>query len=368
MVKEFDVVVYGVMGFMGWLVVEYLIGNVCGVKWVMVGCSVNKFVEVCDLIGVFVDMLLIVVDVFDEVLLVVMCVWMQVVLMMVGFYQFYGNELVVVCVVAGIDYVDLCGEFVWMWYKIDVYVDVVRVSGVWIVFSCGFDLILFDFGVLMVQDCVRVWFGEFVLCVKGCVWKMVGMFFGGIVVSLKVMFVVVVCDLGIVRLLISLFVLIFGFSGLYQLIGMIFEYDVIIEVWVVLFVMVLINIKNVYCINFLFGQVYGVNFVYDEMMVVGFGDFGKIVVEVIVKFNLFVGDKGLKFGDGFFKVECDVGYYDLLFVGLMFDGMWIDVVVIGDCDLGYGLISKMIVEVVLCLVWDVEGDGGIWMLGVLMGL
>ena len=42
-------------------------------------------------------------------------------------------------------------------------------------------------------------------------------------------------------------------------------------------------------------------------------------------------------------------------------------VVTGDRDPGYGSTSKMIAEAALCLVQDVQGDGGIWTPGALMG-
>lgn len=69
----YDVVIFGVIGFIGCFVVEYFVAEygfvVC---WVMVGCLLDKLVLVCDEIGVLVDMFLIVVDSFDFVLLVVM--------------------------------------------------------------------------------------------------------------------------------------------------------------------------------------------------------------------------------------------------------------------------------------------------------
>ena len=48
-------------------------------------------------------------------------------------------------------------------------------------------------------------------------------------------------------------------------------------------------------------------------------------------------------------------------------GSRIEAVVTGDRDPGYGSTSKMIAESALCLVRDVQGDGGIWTPGALMG-
>lgn len=50
--------------------------------------------------------------------------------------------------------------------------------------------------------------------------------------------------------------------------------DEVIGGWVVFFIMVFINMKNVYWFNFFLSYIYGVDFVYDEMMIIGFGDEG----------------------------------------------------------------------------------------------
>ena len=49
------------------------------------------------------------------------------------------------------------------------------------------------------------------------------------------------------------------------------------------------------------------------------------------------------------------------------DGGRVEAVVTGDRDPGYGSTSKMIAESASCLVRDVEGEGGIWTPGALLG-
>ena len=46
------------------------------------------------------------------------------------------------------------------------------------------------------------------------------------------------------------------------------------------------------------------------------------------------------------------------------DGDWSSVT--GDRDPGYGSTSKMIAEAALCLIRDVDGEGGVWTAGALM--
>ena len=69
-----------------------------------------------------------------------------------GPYQLYGNNIVAACAELGTDYVDLCGEPGWMHEKINQHAAQAKESGSRIVFSCGFDSIPFDLGVLFVQN------------------------------------------------------------------------------------------------------------------------------------------------------------------------------------------------------------------------
>lgn len=197
---------------------------------------------------------------------------------------------------------------------------------------------------------------------------MCGIFFGGIVVSSKVIFEVVLKDLSLLVLLCDFFVLMLDFQGLKQLLGNKLIYDEDLKIWLMLFFMVNINICNVYCFNMLLGFVYGCDFVYDEMQIVGLGEEGEVLVkQIVVVNNCLVMQVFLKLGEGLLKEECENGMYDLLFVVIVFDGCQVCVLVKGDCDFGYGLMLKMMVECVVCLLCDVvDVKSGIWILGVVM--
>jgi short subunit dehydrogenase-like uncharacterized protein len=67
------------------------------------------------------------------------------------------------------------------------------------------------------------------------------------------------------------------------------------------------------------------------------------------------------------REEREKGFYDILFLGELPDGGRVEAVVTGDLDPGYGSTSKMIAESALCLVRDVQGEGGTWTPGALMG-
>ena len=365
MARDFDIIVYGATGFTGRLVAEYL-ADTGATRWAMAGRSLAKLDEVRDLIGAPADTPLVVADADDTASLRRMCERTVVVLTTVGPYQLYGSDLVAACAATGTGDVDLCGEPAWMREMIDAHHAEAQRTGARIVFSCGFDSIPFDLGVLTLQDHARARFGRPAPRVKGRVRTMKGGFSGGTAASLKATLAAAARDPSLVKLLTSPFALTPGFSGPHQPTGLIPEYDSSIQAWVAPFVMAPINTKNVHRTNFLLGSAYGADFVYDEMMVAGLGDIGKAAADAIAKFNPFGGDKGPKPGEGPSKEDRETGHYDLLFVGLLPDGEGIDAVVTGDRDPGYGSTSKMIAETALCLV-ETEGAGGVWTPGALLG-
>ena len=367
--RDFDVIVYGATGFTGRLVAEYLVQAYPGRgRWAMAGRSAAKLAEIRDLIGAPADLPLIVADADDSVSIRAMADRTAVVLTTVGPYQLYGSGLAAACAAAGTAYVDLCGEPAWMRQMIDAHEAEAKRTGARIVFSCGFDSIPFDLGVMTLQEAARERFGAPAPRVKGRVRKMQGGFSGGTAASLKATLAAAAKEPSLFKLLASSFALTPGFTGPSQPSGLMPEYDSTLGAWVAPFVMAPINTKNVHRTNFLLGHPYGEDFRYDEMMVApGVGEMARAAAEAIAKINPFAGDKGPKPGEGPSKEERDAGHYDLLFIGEMPDGSRIDATVTGDRDPGYGSTSKMIAEAALCLVEDVQGAGGVWTPGALMG-
>ena len=366
--SDFDVIVYGATGFTGRLVAEYLAQTYpSGVRWAMAGRSLSKLEEVRAEMGISPDLPLVTANADDAASLRAMCERTNVVISTVGPYQLYGSDLVASCAATGTAYVDLCGEPAWMRAMIDAHHAEAKATGARIVFSCGFDSIPFDLGVLTLQEAAVKRFGKPAPRVKCRVRTMKGGFSGGTAASLKATMAAAARNPSIIKLLASPFALTPGHTGVHQPTGLLPEYDTTIDAWVAPFVMAPINTKNVHRTNFLLGERYGADFVYDEMVVAGLGDLGKAAAEALAKLNPFAGDKGPKPGEGPSKEERDGGHYDVLFVGLMDDGTRIDAVVTGDRDPGYGSTSKMLAESALCLVRDVTGDGGVWTPGALMG-
>jgi short subunit dehydrogenase-like uncharacterized protein len=368
----FDIVVYGATGFTGQLVAEYLAShyrNDSGLRWAMAARSLDKLAAVRDAIGASADLPLIVADASDVRSLQAMIAQTKCVLTTVGPYQFYGSELVAACAATGTDYVDLCGEPIWMRQMIDAHQAAAQRSGARIVFSCGFDSLPFELGVFFCQDNARKVFGAPAARVKGRVRDMRGTFSGGTYASIKATFVAATKDLSLVAMLKNPFVLTPGFEGPKQPPGNKPVFDEDLKSWTAPFVMSTINTRNVHRSNMLMGFPYGRDFVYDEMVLTGDGEQGEANARLLMAANNKMGRmEAPKPGEGASKEERENGLYDLLFVALAPDGRQVRITVRGDRDPGYGSTSEMISECAICLLRDTpELTGGIWTPGAAMG-
>jgi short subunit dehydrogenase-like uncharacterized protein len=372
MPKEFDLVVHGASGFTGRLVVEYLLQRErpgSGLRWAMGGRDAGKLAKVRDDLGAPADTPLVVADRSDAPSLAALMARTRLVLSTVGPYQLYGSELVAACATSGVDYVDLCGEPAWMRRMIDIHQDAARASGARIVFSCGFDSIPFDLGVLKLQQEMQARFGSPARRVRGRVRRMKGTFSGGTAASLKATLAAAKSEPGVYELLRNPFALTPGFEGPAQPPGHKPMIDEVLGVWVAPFVMAAINTRNVHRTNFLLGHPYGRDFVYDEMIVTGPGDKGEAVAKAIAADDSLASDAGPRPGDGPSRQERESGFYDLLFIGHTAAGDTLRVAVSGDRDPGYGSTSKMIAEAAACLLAEAAGTpGGIWTAGAAMGM
>jgi short subunit dehydrogenase-like uncharacterized protein len=135
--KQFDIVVYGATGFTGQLVAEYFASRYRddkALRWAMAGRSLDKLTSVRDAIGAAPDTPLVVADASDPASLKAMANAAKSVISTVGPYQLYGTELVAACAEAGADYLDLCGEPIWMRQMIDRYEATAKSSGARILF------------------------------------------------------------------------------------------------------------------------------------------------------------------------------------------------------------------------------------------
>ncbi len=368
---EFDIIVYGASGFTGRLVAEYLAqqyGVGGEVKWAMAGRSGAKLAAVRDEIGAPAETPLVEADADDPASLRAMVGRAKAIITTVGPYQLYGNDLVAACAELGTDYLDLCGEPAWMRKMIDAHDAQAKRTGARIVFSCGFDSIPFELGVYFLQAAAKKQFGGPVSRVRGRVRKMQGGASGGTIASLKATMASVAKDPTVLELLRNPFALTPGFTGPEQPHGMAVEFDPAIDAWVAPFVMAAINTRNVHRANALLGHAWGVDLVYDEMMIAGPGEQGEQIAKAMAGANMLGGDGAPEPGEGPSKEQRENGFYDVLFVGEGADGKQVRVAVGGDKDPGYGSTSKMIAEAAVCLIQDAaHPSGGVWTPGAAMG-
>jgi short subunit dehydrogenase-like uncharacterized protein len=369
--KKFDIVVYGATGFTGQLVAEYLAArykNDKELRWAMAGRSLEKLKSVRDAIGAAADTPLIVADASDPASLKAMVDQTKSVLTTVGPYQLYGNDLLAACVVSGTDYVDLCGEPIWMRQMIDKHEAAAKASGARIVFSCGFDSVPFELGAFFVQEEAKRVFGAPASRVKGRVRDMRGTLSGGTAASGRATFEAVAKDLSLVAILNDPFALTPAFSGPKQPKGNKPVYEEDLQSWTAPFMMALINTRNVHRSNLLMGFPYGKDFVYDEMVLTGAGEKGEANArKVMAANNEKTGPNARKPGEGPSKEEQENGLYDLLYIAVAPDGRQVRASVKGDRDPGYGSTSKMISECAICLLRDTpDVSAGFWTPGAAM--
>jgi short subunit dehydrogenase-like uncharacterized protein len=386
--KPFDLIVFGATGFTGRLVAEYLnatygIGG--DVRWAMAGRSAAKLAEVRDALGIDAALPLLVADASDPAALAELVKQTRVVLTTVGPYQTYGEPLIHACAEAGTDYVDLCGEPGWMAKMIPELQDKARASGARIVFSCGFDSIPFDLGVLYAQHEAQARLGAPLQRVHGRVKVLKGTFSGGTVASMLATIEATKHAPSLRRTLADPFSLTPGFKGARQPNDHVAEYDMLAKSWTAPFVMALINTKNVHRSHALLGHPWGTDFVYSERMLTGDGPVGEKRARKMLRQSklqnlmlAFAPTRALlrrfalpKPGEGPNKDQREKGRYEVLFFGQTADGRTLTASVAGDRDPGYGSTSKMIAEAALCLARDTDRTrtpGDVWTPAAAMGM
>ena len=214
--KPFDIVVFGATGFTGRLVAEYLnarYGAAGSVAWAIAGRNRDKLAQVRDEIGAPASLPLVEAEASTPPSMAALARQARVVISTVGPYQRYGEPLVRACAEAGTDYVDLCGEPAWMARMIAQYDATAKASGARIVFSCGFDSIPFDLGVLFLQDEALRRYGAPLVRVRGRVRVLKGTFSGGTMASALATVEAAARDRAVARAMRDPFALTPGFRG-----------------------------------------------------------------------------------------------------------------------------------------------------------
>ncbi len=369
--KTFDLIIYGASGFTGRLVAEYIqsqYGNGGSLTWAMAGRSKSKLESVREEMALPADTPILIADTSDAPSLQAMVAQTRCILTTVGPYQLYGSELVGACAKLGVDYVDLCGESVWMRHMIDAYQEDAKASGARIVFSCGFDSIPSDLGVMKLQQIAQQKYGVPCKSIDCRVRAMKGTFSGGTAASLGAAIKAAKSDPEVYKLAVNPYSLTPGFEGVQQPDGDTISYSQALSSWQAPFIMAAINTRNVHRSNYLSGYAYGQDFEYSEMMLTGDGEKGEQIAKVVAGDRSLSSKDAPKPGEGPSKEEREAGFFDILYIGHVHGAEPIVVNVKGDKDPGYGSTSKMISESALCLLEDAQDlKGGIWTTAPAMG-
>ncbi len=388
MARAHDLVIFGATGFTGRLVAEVMQRRCpagSGVRWAVAGRSPGKLEAVARDIGLPDAVPRLVVDAGDTAGLQRLAASTRAVLTTVGPYQHHGEALLRACAEAGTDYVDLCGEPLWMARMIHALQDPARDHGARLVFSCGFDSIPFDLGVLFLQHQAQQRFGRPLSRVRGRVKVMKGTMSGGTVASALATYESIAGDPQARALLDDPFALTPGFRGPLQPDDAQALYDPAVHAWTAPFVMAPINTKNVHRTHALRGHPWGVDFVYDERQMTGDGGAGQRHARRMARLarlqHLLLGFGPTraalerfalpKPGEGPDPDARRRGRYELLFVGEGRGGEHLAACVAGEGDPGYASTSRLITEAALCLLQDIDRGmtpGGVWTPGAAMGL
>ena len=383
-----DVIVFGATGFTGRLVAEYLqatYGSRGDLSWALAGRQPAKLAGVRDAIGAAADLPLLAADAMDSAALAALVRRARLVISTVGPYQRYCEALVTACAEAGTDYVDLCGEPLWMARMIPRLQGPAQASGARIVFSCGFDSIPFDLGVVFLQTEMQRRLGAFGQQVRARVTVMKGTLSGGTAASALATFEQIGRERGLARLMADPFALTPGFRGPPQPDGDVAGFDDWAQAWCGPFVMAAINTKNVHRTHALRGHPWGVDFSYDERQQTGPGAGGELRARGLARQarlqSLLLGLAPTRAllrrfalpqpGQGPSARARESGRYEVVITGQTAQGRRLSVRVRGDRDPGYGSTSKMVAESALCLLRDVGREatpGGVWTAGAAMGL
>ena len=366
--NKYDFVIYGATGFTGKLVVEYAINqynNNDEISWAIAGRNNEKLEHIQEKYNLPSEIGKFVVDSNDQNSIDEMVSQTKCVLTTVGPYQLYGEKIIKTCISSGTDYVDLCGEPGFMHKIISECSEEAKETGARVVFSCGFDSIPFDLGVLFVQEEVMSKLNKYAPSVRGRVRSMNGEFSGGTAASMKATMAALQSNPELINILVNPHALCDGIQGVQQDDDSRPVYDEELNTWVAPFFMAPINTKNIHRSNKLMNHIYGENFKYNEMWIQGPGEEGKAAAEFISTMNP-LGDAPEP-GDGPSRESRENGNYDVLFCADI-DGETIKASVSGDMDPGYGSTSKMITESAVCLVKDCENlAGGIYTPAASMG-
>ncbi len=358
--RPLDLVVFGATSFVGQILCSHLVtrhGTEGPLRWAIAGRSDSKLAQVAADTGADVER--IVADAGDAASMTSLAERTRVVASTVGPYAMYGSDLVAAVAAAGTDYCDLSGEPHWMQRMIDANSEAAQASGARIVHACGFDSIPSDLGVWFTQQRANDRFGEYCRTIAMRVKGLKGGASGGTIASMMNVMDEVAQNPQLRKVLGNPYALAPADMrrGIRQPNVTLPQRDEASGQWVGPFVMASINTRVVHRTHALLGRPWGVDFRYDEAMMMGEGPLGATKASVLAAgLGGFMGAASVgpfrkllrralpKPGTGPSPETQEAGYFNLRFYGETASGHLIQTKVTGDRDPGYGSTAKMLGE------------------------
>lgn len=359
--KPYDVTVFGATSFVGQILCRHLVtqfGVGGSLKWALAGRSKSKLHDVRLSLDSGADLPLILADAADEAALRDMCAQTRVVISTVGPYALLGEPLVKVCSEIGTDYCDLTGEVQWIRRMLDRYEETAKKSGARIVHCCGFDSVPSDMGVYFLQQQALQRFGQHCCHVSMRVKAMRGGVSGGTVASIMNVMKEAASNRALRKQLADPFLLCSPNDRLKVRQDNLSKpkFDKNFDSWVAPFVMAGINTRVVHRSNALSQYAYGQDFRYDEAMLMGRGNAGRLkAYTTTAALGGFLGATAFSptrwllkrlvvpaAGEGPSPEAQRKGFYELRFLGRTRDGQIIRTKVTGQGDPGYASTSKIL--------------------------
>ncbi len=347
--REFDIIVFGSTGYTGRLVAEHIHQQhgKSKLRWAVAGRDLDKLESVCSEISIPSTTPKLVADINDPVSMKALTQATKVMVTTAGPYSLYGEPQIAACVETGTDYVDLCGEPLFMHRMIEKYDTAAKASGARIVFSGGFESVSMELGVWFIQQAVIARTGKPSKMIKSRVVAMQGGGSGGSAASFRETDAEIAANPSLASILSNPFALCEGFVGPEQPNSSQPVEEPDLDTWSTPFFLSPLNIKNLHRANTLRGHPYGKDFRYSEMLCTAPGEAGKKAA-----FAMFEMKESpyasLEPGEGPSAEQRLTGYVKVLFVAETDQGP-IKAVMSGDRDPGYGLTSRILAETGLCL-------------------
>lgn len=378
--RTHTLILYGATSFVGQITARYLDQFLADsdISWAIAGRDNDKLRDIQKSLTLS-SPEIVIANSNDAESLDAMTAQCDVIISTVGPYMNYGEALVKSCAQQGTDYVDLCGEALFIRDMIDKYQTTAQQTGARIINACGFDSIPSDLGVYFTQQQAMQQFASPCQHIQMRVKAAKGGLSGGTIASMGTLFAEVGQDKTRRRQLANPYVLNDDDQrpDTRQDPMNLPEYDDKHQRWQAPFIMAAINTRIVQRSNQLLNYQYGRDFKYDEAMwlpanlkgrlmsygiTAGMAGFA-LAMSFAPSRNL-LGDYVLpKPGTGPTPEQQENGYFDLRFFGSTTDGQTLATKVTGDKDPGYGSTAQMLSQAALCLTQDMAKDklaGGFW--------